>query len=91
MNISRWVVGRVILGMRSVGQPLGAIGLAVALLIGAPTVAQPPAAPTPPPPQSDSVQSAERSVVRVVTVSLDAVGQPIGMDTGSGFVVAPGL
>jgi len=37
------------------------------------------------------VQAAERSVVRVVTVSLDAVGEPIGMDTGSGFAVAPGL
>jgi serine protease Do len=75
----------VLQGMRSVGQPLGAIGLAVALALAAPVAGQTPAA------TSDSVQSAERSVVRVVTVSLDAVGQPIGMDTGSGFAVAPGL
>ncbi len=29
-------------------------------------------------------------MVRVVTVSLDADGNPVGMETGSGFVVAPG-
>jgi hypothetical protein len=86
---------RVRQGIRSVGQPLGAIGLAAALSFTAPALlAAPVAAPTPAPApaaQNDSIQSAERSVVRVVTVSLDAVGQPIGMDTGSGFVVAPGL
>ena len=38
----------------------------------------------------DALRTAERSVVRVVTVSLDATGQPIGLDTGSGFAVAPG-
>ena len=72
----------------SVARPLAAIGLAVGLGLAAPGIAQPP----PPSTSSlDSVQAAERSVVRVVTVSLDAVGEPIGMDTGSGFVVAPGL
>ena len=40
---------------------------------------------------SDSLHDAERSVVRVVTVSLDATGQPVALDTGSGFAVAPGL
>jgi S1-C subfamily serine protease len=65
---------------------LAAIGLAVGLSLAAPGLAQPPASAP-----SDSVQAAERSVVRVVTVSLDAVGEPIGLDTGSGFAVAPGL
>jgi S1-C subfamily serine protease len=40
--------------------------------------------------QTDPLHDAERSVVRVVTVSLDAVGQPVALETGSGFVVAPG-
>jgi hypothetical protein len=40
---------------------------------------------------ADPLRDAERSVVRVVTVSLDAVGTPIALDTGSGFAVAPGL
>jgi hypothetical protein len=39
---------------------------------------------------NDALRTAERSVVRVVTVSLDASGQPIGLDTGSGFAVAAG-
>ncbi len=38
----------------------------------------------------DPLREAERSVVRVVTVSLDSAGNPVGMETGSGFVVAPG-
>jgi hypothetical protein len=38
----------------------------------------------------DPLRDAERSVVRVVTVSLDATGSPTAMETGSGFVVAPG-
>jgi hypothetical protein len=38
----------------------------------------------------DPIRQAERSVVRVVTVSLDVLGNPVGLDTGSGFVVAPG-
>ena len=41
--------------------------------------------------QGSPLHDAERSVVRVVTVSLDAVGQPVALDTGSGFAVAPGL
>jgi S1-C subfamily serine protease len=39
---------------------------------------------------TDPLHDAERSVVRVVTVSLDAAGDPVAMETGSGFVVAPG-
>jgi hypothetical protein len=39
---------------------------------------------------TDALRTAERSVVRVVTVSLDETGQPVSLDTGSGFVVAPG-
>jgi len=30
-------------------------------------------------------------VVRVVTVSLDALGEPVALETGSGFAVAPGV
>jgi len=40
--------------------------------------------------QTDPLHDAERSVVRVVTVSLDAMGEPVALETGSGFVVAPG-
>lgn len=43
------------------------------------------------PVEKDPLKQAERSVVRVVTVSLDAVGQPVALETGSGFAVAPGL
>ena len=39
----------------------------------------------------DPLHDAERSVVRVVTVSLDALGEPMALETGSGFAVAPGL
>lgn len=39
----------------------------------------------------DPLRDAERSVVRVVTVSLDATGEPVALETGSGFAVAPGL
>ncbi|MFI4933117.1 MAG: serine protease [Caulobacterales bacterium] len=38
----------------------------------------------------DALRQAERSVVRVVTVSLDQLGNPIALETGSGFVVSPG-
>jgi hypothetical protein len=38
----------------------------------------------------DALRQAERSVVRVVTISLDQLDNPVAMDTGSGFVVAPG-
>jgi hypothetical protein len=38
----------------------------------------------------DTLRGAERSVVRVVTVSLDEAGNPVALETGSGFVVAPG-
>ena len=70
--------------MRSVKEPLGVAGLALALSLAA--VAR---ADTPIP--TDPLHDAERSVVRVVTISLDATGAPIGMDTGSGFAVASGL
>ena len=80
----------------------GALTLAVALGLAAPLAAQPPnnashAAPQNPPqaqPQpapTDPLHEAERSVVRVVTISLDAVGEPVALETGSGFAVAPGL
>jgi len=82
----------VVQALESVTRPFAAIGLAVGLSLAAPGFAAPRQAPPPPTtPSLDSVQAAERSVVRVVTVSLDAVGEPIGMDTGSGFAVAPGL
>src|SRR5215469_5396735 len=61
---------------------IGALAIGAWLLAGSVTVAQ---NDTP-----DALREAERSVVRVVTVSLDATGQPIGLDTGSGFAVAPG-
>ena len=59
-----------------------ALAVGVSLLSGAGVLAQ---NDTP-----DALREAERSVVRVVTVSLDETGQPIGLDTGSGFAVAPG-
>jgi len=43
------------------------------------------------PGQGDPLRRAERSVVRVVTVSLDALGEPVALETGSGFAVASGL
>jgi hypothetical protein len=61
----------------------GALALGTALALAGPLGAQP--GPT------DPLHQAERSVVRVVTVSLDAVGEPVGLETGSGFAVAPGL
>lgn len=39
----------------------------------------------------DPLRQAERSVVRVVTISLDAAGEPMSLETGSGFAVAPGV
>ncbi len=67
----------------------GALALALALGLAAPLAAQPQAmAQTEP---TDPLHQAERSVVRVVTVSLDAVGEPVALETGSGFAVAPGL
>src|SRR5580692_11390836 len=41
-------------------------------------------------PPIDALRQAERSVVRVVTISLDELNNPVAMETGSGFVVAPG-
>jgi serine protease Do len=60
-----------------------AAGVAVAATLLALTAAfaQPP----------DPLQNAERSVVRVVTVSLGANGEPISLETGSGFAAAPGV
>jgi hypothetical protein len=40
---------------------------------------------------TDPLHQAERGVVRVVTISLDALGEPMGLETGSGFAVAPGM
>ena len=39
---------------------------------------------------ADPIRQAERSVVRVVTVSFDELDNPVALETGSGFVVAPG-
>ena len=39
---------------------------------------------------ADPIHQAERSVVRVVTVSFDELDNPVALETGSGFVVAPG-
>jgi serine protease Do len=64
---------------------LGGLALAVGLLLTGAGAAETPAdAP-------DPLHDAERSVVRVVTVSLDAQGEPVALETGSGFAVAPGL
>jgi S1-C subfamily serine protease len=73
----------------------GALALGLALAAAAPVVAQPRTQISPRTPATagptDPLHEAERSVVRVVTVSLDAVGQPVALETGSGFVVSPGL
>ncbi|HEY2706506.1 MAG TPA: serine protease [Caulobacteraceae bacterium] len=71
--------------------------MALALLLGVSglSAAQPPAVAPPPAAAAatatDPLHNAERSVVRVVTVSLDAMGQPVDLETGSGFAVAPGV
>jgi S1-C subfamily serine protease len=75
----------------------GALALSAALGFAAPLAAQPHGAPQnaprtqPQPAPTDPLHEAERSVVRVVTISLDAVGEPVALETGSGFAVAPGL
>ena len=61
--------------------------LALTLGLAAPLAAQTQA----PVDTIDPLHQAERGVVRVVTISLDAVGAPTGLETGSGFAVAPGL
>ena len=63
-------------------------GVAVALCAPVASPAQP--AQPPPAGPTDPLKNAERSVVRVVTLSLDSMGDPVAMETGSGFVVAPG-
>jgi S1-C subfamily serine protease len=71
--------------MMSVGSFCGRVALALAaawLALSASANAQQ----LPP----DPVKQAERSVVRVVTVSLDETGNPVDLETGSGFVVSPG-
>jgi hypothetical protein len=72
----------------------GALALAVALGVAAPLDAEPPAhggQAKAAGEATDPLHEAERSVVRVVTISLDAVGEPVALETGSGFAVAPGL
>jgi S1-C subfamily serine protease len=66
---------------------LGAVALAGAawVAVSGAALAQPQQATS-----ADPLKDAERSVVRVVTVSLDSMGDPVAMETGSGFVVAPG-
>ncbi|HVM98595.1 MAG TPA: serine protease [Caulobacteraceae bacterium] len=73
-----------------------AIFVAAAMGPGLPGWTQtPPAAPAPAAAASqtsaDPLRDAERSVVRVVTVSLDATGEPVDLQTGSGFAVASGV
>src|SRR5262249_46795623 len=71
---------------------LAAFALCGALSFGQPLAAATPAAPPPPAMATpDSLHNAERSVVRVVTVSLDALGEPVALESGSGFAVAPGV
>jgi serine protease Do len=64
---------------------LGGLALAAALSLTRMCMAETPAD------SPDPLHDAERSVVRVVTVSLDAAGEPVALETGSGFAVAPGL
>jgi len=68
---------------------LAALALGASLALTAPGVADTPAITVADSP--DPLHDAERSVVRVVTVSLDALGEPMALETGSGFAVAPGL
>jgi S1-C subfamily serine protease len=69
----------------------GLAGAAASLALAAVGAAQPgQPANQPAADGGDPLRDAERSVVRVVTISLDATGDPVGMETGSGFVVAPG-
>jgi V8-like Glu-specific endopeptidase len=42
------------------------------------------------PPQTSAVEAAERSVVRIISLSFDAQGELIDATAGSGFFVAPG-
>jgi serine protease Do len=64
---------------------LGGFALAGALSLAGAGAAEAPAV------AADPLHDAERSVVRVVTVSLDAAGEPVALETGSGFAVAPGM
>jgi S1-C subfamily serine protease len=64
----------------------GALG--ASLVIAPACLAQAP--PPPAGPQADPLQTAARSVVRIVTISVDFNDQPTKVEFGSGFVVAPG-
>jgi len=76
--------GTVIRGAAGRLSRVGSLLAAWILMLGArPTLAQPN--------DKDPLKEAERSVVRVVTVSMDAAGEPVALETGSGFAVAPGL
>jgi serine protease Do len=80
--------------VREIVARFGLVALALAPPLCLSTAGASPAAP---PAQAsaadtpDALRDAERSVVRVVTVSLDALGEPVALETGSGFAVAPGL
>jgi len=85
-----------VFAMRGIVARFGPAGLALAavLCVTAPGAAQTPTRTVTQTSSSDSpdpLRDAERSVVRVVTVSLDALGEPVALETGSGFAVAPGL
>ena len=85
-----------VVAMRGIVARFGPAGLALAaaLCLTAPGAAQTPTQAATRASSGDSpdpLRDAERSVVRVVTVSLDALGEPVALETGSGFAVAPGL
>jgi len=82
--------------MRGAVQRLGwaaTVAFSAVILTSVPSAAQPAAPASAPlsPASADPLRDAERSVVRVVTVSLDATGEPVDLQTGSGFAVAPGV
>lgn len=65
----------------------GALGLSLALASTCPAQVPAPSQVASP---ADALQTAERSVVRIVTISVDINDQPTNVEFGSGFVVAPG-
>lgn len=86
MFAMRGIVAR--LGLAALAPAALIFGAALALSASAGSADTPATSPTD---STDPLRNAERSVVRVVTVSLDALGEPTALETGSGFAVAPGL
>ncbi len=80
--------------MRAIAAKYGLATLAMGAALafgGVGGAVPPPMVATPASESQDPLHDAERSVVRVVTVSLDALGEPMALETGSGFAVAPGV